>query len=105
MLHAFLEWDTDCFEQLRGMFAVAIWTNSRRRLVLARDRVGIKPLYIAERGKDLFFASEFKGILVHPEIERRISLEGLEAYLSMNYVPSPWTLVDGIQKLPAGPLA
>ncbi|MGA7107443.1 MAG: asparagine synthase (glutamine-hydrolyzing), partial [Terracidiphilus sp.] len=102
VLHAFLEWDTECFEQLRGMFAVALWTNSRRRLVLARDRVGIKPLYIAERGDDLFFASELKGILIHPEIERRISREGLEAYLSMNYVPSPWTLVDGIQKLPPG---
>lgn len=102
VLHAFLEWDTDCFEQLRGMFAVALWTNSRRRLVLARDRVGIKPLYIAERGNDLFFASELKGILVHPEIERRICLEGLEAYLSMNYVPAPWTLVEGIQKLLPG---
>ena len=102
VLHAFLEWDTDCFEQLRGMFAVALWTNSRHRLVLARDRVGIKPLYLAERGDDLFFASELKGILIHPEIERRISREGLEAYLSMNYVPSPWTLVDGIQKLPPG---
>ena len=102
VLHSFLEWDTDCFQHLRGMFAVALWTNSRRRLILARDRVGIKPLYIAEKGSDLFFASELKGILIHPEIERRISREGLEAYLSMNYVPSPWTLVDGIRKLPAG---
>lgn len=102
VLQAFLEWDTGCFEQLRGMFAAAIWSNSRRRLVLARDRIGIKPLYIAERGRDLFFASELKGILVHPEIERRISMEGLESYLSLNYVPSPWTLVDGIQKLPPG---
>jgi asparagine synthase (glutamine-hydrolysing) len=102
VLQAFLEWDTSCFERLRGMFAVALWTNSRRRLVLARDRIGIKPLYIAESGKDLFFASELKGILIHPEFERRISLEGLDAYLSMNYVPSPWTLVDGIRKLPPG---
>jgi asparagine synthase (glutamine-hydrolysing) len=102
VLQAFLEWDTDCFERLRGMFAVAIWSNSRQRLVLARDRIGIKPLYIAERGDDLFFASELKGILVHPEIERRLSLEGLDCYLSMNYVPCPWTLVDGIEKLPPG---
>jgi asparagine synthase (glutamine-hydrolysing) len=101
-LQAFLEWDTDCFERLRGMFAVALWSNSRQRLVLARDRIGIKPLYIAERGDDIFFASELKGILVHPEIERRLSLEGLDCYLSMNYVPSPWTLVDGIEKLPPG---
>jgi asparagine synthase (glutamine-hydrolysing) len=102
VLRAFLEWDTGCFERLRGMFAIAIWCNSRRRLVLARDRIGIKPLYIAERGADLFFASELKGILVHPEIERRLSLEGLDSYLSVNYVPSPWTLVDGVEKLPPG---
>jgi asparagine synthase (glutamine-hydrolysing) len=102
VLHAFLEWDTDCFKQLRGMFAVAIWCDSKQRLVLARDRVGIKPLYLAERDGDLFFASELKGILIHPEIERRLSLDGLDCYLSMNYVPSPWTLMDGIQKLPPG---
>ena len=102
VLQAFLEWDTNCFERLRGMFAVAIWSNSKQRLVLARDRLGIKPLYIAERGEDIFFASELKGILVHPEIERHLSLEGLDCYLSMNYVPCPWTLVDGIEKLPPG---
>jgi asparagine synthase (glutamine-hydrolysing) len=102
VLQAFLEWDTDCFERLRGMFAVAIWSNSKQRLVLARDRIGIKPLYISSRGEDLLFASELKGILVHPEIERRLSLEGLDCYLSMNYVPCPWTLVDGIEKVPPG---
>ena len=102
VLQAFLQWDTDCFERLRGMFAVAIWSNSKQRLVLARDRIGIKPLYISSRGEDLFFASELKGILVHPEIERRLSLQGLDCYLSMNYVPCPWTLVDGIEKLPPG---
>ena len=102
VLHAFLEWDTACFARLRGMFAVALWCNSRRRLVLARDRVGIKPLYIVEQGENLLFASELKGILVHPEFERRISMAGLDAYLSLNYVPSPWTLVDGVEKLPPG---
>ncbi len=102
VLQAFIAWDTDCFERLRGMFAVAIWTESRRRLVLARDRLGIKPLYLAEKGDDLLFASELKGILIHPEIERQLSLEGLDCYLSMNYVPSPWTLIDGIKKLPPG---
>jgi len=102
VLHSFLEWDTSCFERLRGMFAIAIWTESERRLVLARDRLGIKPLYIAERGEDLLFGSELKAILIHPEVERRLSLAGLDCYLSLNYVPSPWTLVDGIEKLPAG---
>ena len=102
VLQAFLEWDTDCFSRFRGMFAVAIWSNAGQRLVLARDRLGIKPLYIAERGDDLLFASELKGILVHPEIDRELSLEGLDCYLSMNYVPCPWTLVAGVEKLPPG---
>jgi asparagine synthase (glutamine-hydrolysing) len=101
-LQAFVEWDTDCFSRLRGMFALAIWTKSTRTLVLARDRVGIKPLYIARRGKELFFASELKAILIHPELDRRLSLAGLDCYLALNYVPSPWTLVDGVEKLPPG---
>jgi asparagine synthase (glutamine-hydrolysing) len=102
VLQAFLEWDTHCFERFRGMFALAIWNDKEQRLILARDRLGIKPLYIAERGHDLYFASELKGILIHPEIERQLSLHGLDCYLSMNYVPCPWTLVDGIEKLPPG---
>jgi asparagine synthase (glutamine-hydrolysing) len=102
VLHAFVEWDTECFSRLRGMFAVALWNKALRRLVLARDRMGIKPLYIARRGEDIFFGSELKTIFVHPEIERRLSLDGLACYLSLNYVPCPWTLVEGIEKLPAG---
>jgi asparagine synthase (glutamine-hydrolysing) len=102
VLAAFLEWDTDCFAKLRGMFAIALWTESRKRLVLARDRMGIKPLYIARHGADLLFGSELKTIFVHPEFDRRLSLEGLDSYLSLNYVPAPWTLVDGIEKLRPG---
>jgi asparagine synthase (glutamine-hydrolysing) len=102
VLHAFVEWDTNCFSRLRGMFAVALWSKSSRRLVLARDRMGIKPLYIARRGEDLFFGSELKTIFVHPEFERRLSFAGLECYLSLNYIPCPWTLVEGIEKLPPG---
>ena len=102
VLNAFLEWDTDCFSRMRGMFAVALWRESERRLVLARDRMGIKPLYIARRGDDLYFGSELKAILVHPEIERWLSPDGLDCYLSLNYVPAPWTLVEGIEKLLPG---
>jgi asparagine synthase (glutamine-hydrolysing) len=102
VLHAFLEWDTECFARLRGMFGVALWNQSGRRLVLARDRIGIKPLYIARRGEDLYFGSELKAILIHPEIERWLSLDGLDCYLSLNYVPAPWTLVEGIEKLLPG---
>jgi len=102
VLRAFVQWDTECFRRLRGMFAVALWKESERRLVLARDRMGIKPLYIARQGEELFFGSELKAVLVHPEIERRISSEGLDCYLSLNYVPCPWTLIEGVEKLPPG---
>jgi asparagine synthase (glutamine-hydrolysing) len=102
LLHAFIEWDTECLQRLRGMFAIAWWTESTKRLVLARDRIGIKPLYFSRRGEDLFFGSELKAILVHPEIDRHLSLAGLDCYLSLNYVPCPWTLVDGIEKLRPG---
>ncbi len=102
VLHAFMQWDKDCFAKLRGMFAVALWKKSARRLVLARDRMGIKPLYVKRQGADLFFGSELKAIFIHPEIDRRLSLAGLDCYLSLNYVPCPWTLVEGIEKLPPG---
>ncbi len=102
VLRAFVEWNTDCFSRLRGMFAIAIWTESTQTLVLARDRMGIKPLYLARRNGELYFGSELKAILVHPQIDRHLSLAGLDCYLSSNYVPSPLTLVDGIEKLPPG---
>jgi asparagine synthase (glutamine-hydrolysing) len=102
VLHAFLEWDTQCFARLRGMFAIALWTESSRRLVLARDRLGIKPLYVAHLGQDLLFGSELKALFIHPELTRRLSLAGLDCYLSLNYVVCPWTLVDGIEKLAPG---
>jgi len=102
VLHAFLEWDLDCFSHLRGMFALAFWTQSQNRLVLARDRMGIKPLYFYRRGINLYFGSELKALFVHPEIERRIDAEGLHYFTSLNYVPSPHTLVEGIEKLVPG---
>lgn len=102
VLHAFMEWDTNAFSRLRGMFAAAIWTESERRLVLVRDRLGIKPLYVAHQSGDLYFGSELKAILLHPQIDRRIGGPGLHHYLSLNYVPGPHTLVAGIEKLAPG---
>jgi asparagine synthase (glutamine-hydrolysing) len=102
VLRAFLQWDTACFARLRGMFAIALWTESRRRLVLARDRVGIKPLYYYRSGSDVYFGSELKAILEHPDVPRTLDLGALDAYLSVNYVPGPHTLVEGIRKLPPG---
>jgi asparagine synthase (glutamine-hydrolysing) len=102
VLASFLEWDVECFARFRGMFGLALWTESRGRLVLARDRMGIKPLYVARRGADLYFASELKSIFVHPEIERNLNAAALDCYLSLNYVPAPYTMVDGIEKLRPG---
>src|SRR5262249_45214698 len=85
--------------RLRGMFALAIWTECDRRLVLARDRLGIKPLYFYRKGSDIYFGSEVKSILAHPAVERRIDLDGLNCFLCLNYVPAPHTLIAGLQKL------
>ncbi len=104
VLRAFLQWDTQCFSRMRGMFAAALWSESRGRLVLARDRMGIKPLYYCERAGDLYFGSELKAILEHPELSRRLDTEALDAYLSVNYVPGPRTLIEGIRKVPPGHL-
>ena len=102
VLAAFLKWDTACLARLRGMFAFAVWSEPRKRLVLARDRMGIKPLYYCQHGGNLYFGSELKAILEHPEIPRQLDLQALGTYLSVNYVPGPRTLLEGIRKLPAG---
>jgi asparagine synthase (glutamine-hydrolysing) len=103
-LHAFLQWDTACFSRFRGMFALGFWSESQRRLVLARDRLGIKPLYLHRRGADVYFGSELKTLFGHQEIPRNLDLTGLHYYLTLNYVPCPYTLVKGIEKLPPGHL-
>jgi asparagine synthase (glutamine-hydrolysing) len=84
------------------MFAFAVWNVREKRVVLARDRMGIKPLYFLQRGEDLYFGSELKALFIHPEVERKLSREGLDCYLALNYVPCPWTLIDGIRKVPPG---
>jgi asparagine synthase (glutamine-hydrolysing) len=102
VLHAFRQWDTACFSRMRGMFGVALWTESRKRLVLVRDRMGIKPLYYYQRGEDVYFGSELKAILEHPEVPRRLDVEALDQYLELNYVPGPRTLIEGVRKVPPG---
>jgi asparagine synthase (glutamine-hydrolysing) len=102
VLKAFRQWDIESLSRLRGMFAFAIWNKPARRLILARDRLGIKPLYYSRIGEDLYFGSELKALFVHPEIPRKLSFDGLDCYLALNYIPSPWTLIDGIVKLPPG---
>ena len=104
VLRSFLQWDKDCFGRLRGMFAAALWKESERRLVLVRDRIGIKPLYVWRHRKDIYFGSELKSLFSHPEIPRQLDLTALQHYLALNYVPGPRTMVEGIEKLPPGHL-
>lgn len=102
VLNAFLRWGTDCFARFRGMFGIAFWVQSEKRLILARDHAGIKPLYYCVQDGDIYFGSELKTIFAHPHVRRNISIEGLNCFLSLNYVPGPYTLVDGIMKLMPG---
>jgi asparagine synthase (glutamine-hydrolysing) len=104
VLNAYLEWGNECFLRLRGMFAVALWSESEQRLVLARDRMGIKPLYYHLHDREIFFGSEMKSILAHPDVPRKLDLKGLNCFLSLNYVPGPLTLIEGITKLMPGHL-
>jgi asparagine synthase (glutamine-hydrolysing) len=102
VLKAFLEWDAASFAKLRGMFAFAIWNESTRRLVLCRDRMGIKPLYVYHPGSGIVFGSELKTLFAHPEVDRRLSADGLWHFLSLNYIPGPFTMAEGVRKLPPG---
>ena len=102
VLNAFLRWGSSCLSRLRGMFAIALWVRSEGRLILARDRMGIKPLYYCLQDGEIYFGSELKCILLHPEVRRNICLSGLNCFLSLNYVPGPLTLVEGITKLMPG---
>lgn len=102
VLHAFREWDIGCFRRFRGMFALGVWTESQKRLVLARDRIGIKPLYFCRAGNDILFGSEIKAILADPSVQRKIDIDALNCFLSLNYVPAPHSMIEGIEKLQPG---
>jgi asparagine synthase (glutamine-hydrolysing) len=91
-------------EALRGMFAIAVWDSRIRRLVLARDRFGIKPLYYRVAGGILSFASELKALLRQPGFSREVDLDALEAFLDFSTVPAPLTIFRDAHKLPAGHL-
>jgi asparagine synthase (glutamine-hydrolysing) len=100
ILRAYETWELGCVERLRGMFAFALWDRRRRRLLLARDRVGIKPLVYAWDGHRLLFASELKAILQDSSVPRELDWEALHDFLTFHYVPSPRTIFRGVRKLP-----
>ncbi|MBZ0309993.1 MAG: asparagine synthase (glutamine-hydrolyzing), partial [Anaerolineae bacterium] len=102
IVHLYEEYGVDCVKHLRGMFAFALYDISRRRLVLARDRIGIKPLYYWSDGRKFLFGSEIKAILAYEGVPRQPNLQAVDAYLGLRYVPGPMTLFEGIYKVPAG---
>ena len=101
--HAYAEYGTDCFAMLRGMFAIAIVDQDRRRLVLARDRIGKKPLYLGELSPGVLgFGSELKTLLAVPGWQPRIAMDAVQDFFSLGYIPAPDTIFEGIGKLPPG---
>lgn len=101
IVHAYEEYGDQCPSMLRGIFTFAIWDSVRERLFLARDRLGVKPLYYARIGGRFLFASEIKSILEYP-VKRRVDLRALDSYLTFRYVPDSRTLFKGIRKLMPG---
>src|SRR5439155_14715481 len=99
LAHAYEEWGERFAERLRGMFAIALWDAPRRRLLLARDRFGIKPLYVAQQGEALYFASELVAIRRGGSVAAEIDPQAVYAYMALSYVPAPLSAFRGVQKL------
>jgi asparagine synthase (glutamine-hydrolysing) len=106
VVHLYEEYGDRCVEKLRGMFAFAIWDVRRRKLLLARDRLGIKPLYYnySPGSQRLLFASEIKGLLASQEVARKIEPSAIRAFLQLGHVPPPWTAIQGVKPLEPGHL-
>jgi asparagine synthase (glutamine-hydrolysing) len=102
LVHGYEEWGDAFAERLRGMFAIALWDKRRQRLLLARDRFGIKPLYYRHVGGGLSFASELKAMLEQPGFSREIDPQAVSAYLAFNSIPAPLTIFKQARKLPPG---
>lgn len=102
LVHLYEDLGDECVHELRGMFAFAIWDARRRRILVARDRLGIKPLYWSDDGMRLLFGSEIKALLRHPTLVARLNVDALAAFLSLRYVPAPLTMFSGIKALGPG---
>ena len=101
IVHAYEQWGDQALHRFNGMFAIALWDERRERLLLARDRMGKKPLYWHYSPKGLLWGSETKALLAAPWIERRVNPLSLHHYLTLQYVPDPLTIFEGIHRLPA----
>ena len=105
ILRAYARWGKGFLGRLRGMFALGIWDRHEKRLLLARDRLGVKPLYYAQRGGAVLFASRPQALFAYdPQLSTDVDLSGLSLYLEAGYFPAPFTLHSAIRKLPAGHL-
>ena len=104
ILHLYVEYGDDFVRHLNGMFGFALWDARRRRLLIGRDRLGIKPIYIANDGRRIAFASEAKGILALPGTRPELDPAALDSYLMLGYVPAPQSMFKGIRKLPPATL-
>jgi asparagine synthase (glutamine-hydrolysing) len=102
IVHAYEKWGTACVERFNGIFAFALWDSAERLLFLARDHLGVKPLYYTNTGKRVLFGSEIKALLQDPDCARVVDTEALVELFTFRYVPSPKTLFSGIFKLPPG---
>ncbi len=102
IIHLYEEYGVHCLEKINGMFAFAIWDYNQKKLFIARDRIGIKPLHYTFVNNIFLFASEIKAILKYPDFPRQIDLYALNRYLTFEYVPTPHTIYKNIRKLPAG---
>ena len=102
IIHLFEEGGAECVHQLRGMFSFAVWDHRERELFVARDRLGIKPLYYTQKQNSFVFGSEIKALLHHPSVTAELDRSALSEYLSLKYVPSPHTMFAGIRSLPPG---
>ena len=102
IIHLYEDHGVDCLQHLRGMFAFAIWDAKERTLFLARDRVGIKPLYYCQTDKALSFGSEIKSLLTDPEVRREVNPQAVDRFLTYLYLPGKETLLKGIFKLEPG---
>jgi asparagine synthase (glutamine-hydrolysing) len=102
IIHAYEEYGDRCVEHLNGMFGFAIWDTTNRRLLLARDRLGIKPVYYWFDAGRVIFGSELKAVIGHPDVPREIDPVALNHFLTLEYIPAPWTIFEGINKLPPG---
>lgn len=102
LLEAYVRWGAECLSRLRGMFAFAVWDARDRSLFVARDRLGIKPLYYAERGGGIAFASEVRALLAAGAVPRRLSRPAISGYLAFGAVCGPGTILEGVRELPPG---